>query len=139
MAGKNIVLCSDGTGNAGGKGRGTNVWQLFLAVDQHGHERHGDERDEREEREQLAFYDDGVGTSSFRPKQLLGLALGYGLGANIRELYTALARNYDPGNDSIFLFGFSRGAFTVRSLAGMIDKVGVIDGPHGCQSHFGVG
>lgn len=129
MAGKNIVLCSDGTGNAGGKGRGTNVWQLFLAVDQHAHEAGSNGHEHSKRKHQLAFYDDGVGTSSFKPKELVGLALGYGLGGNIRDLYIDLARNYRP-DDSIFLFGFSRGAFTVRSLAGMIAAVGVIDG-HG--------
>ncbi len=137
MTGKRIVLCSDGTGNAPGKGKGTNVWQLFLAVDQHGHERApgtdcgtsgaGEQADEADEAEQLAFYDDGVGTSTFKPKEVLGLAFGVGLGANIRELYTALSRNYAPG-DSIYLFGFSRGAFTARSLAGMISSAGVIEG-----------
>lgn len=120
MAAKNIALCSDGTGNAGGKGRGTNVWQVFLAVDQHGHET------DSKLTEQLAFYDDGVGTSTARWKALPGKAFGVGLSANIRELYTALVRNYDDG-DQLYLFGFSRGAFTIRSLAGMIAEVGVID------------
>ena len=92
---KNIVLCSDGTGNSGGKGCGTNVWQMFLAVDQHGHET--DPTNTR----QIAFYDDGVGTSSVRIKEIVGGALGVGLGRNIRQLYTSLAKNYAPG-DRIF-------------------------------------
>lgn len=118
---KNIILCSDGTGNSPEKGRGTNVWKMFLAVNQHDHE------SDPALAPQLAFYDNGVGTSSVKLKQVIGSALGVGLGRNIRQLYTSLAKNYKP-EDRIYLFGFSRGAFTVRSLAGMIDAVGVIDG-----------
>ena len=112
---KNIILCSDGTGNAGGKGRGTNVWRLFLSIDQHS-----------AKTKQLAFYDDGVGTSSVAVMKAIGGATGFGLGRNIRQLYTDLAKNYEKG-DKIYVFGFSRGAFTVRSLAGMIAAVGVPD------------
>ncbi len=111
---KNIVLCSDGTGNAGGKGRGTNVWQAFLGV----------ERNDPEH-EQIAFYDDGVGSSESQ-LAILGKAFGYGLSRNIRQLYTALVRSYEVG-DKLYLFGFSRGAFTIRSLAAMISEVGVLD------------
>ena len=118
---KNIVLSSDGTGNRGGKDRGTNVWKLHLAVDRHDHESRRPPVPQ-----QLAFYDDGVGTSDMRLPKILAGAVGWGLGRNIRQLYTALARNYTPG-DAIYLFGFSRGAYTVRSLAGMIATIGVID------------
>ena len=120
--GKNIVLCSDGTGNSGGKGHGTNVWRLFNAVDQAvpvG-------RDEDAGPLQIAFYDDGVGTQRFKLLKLFGGAFGFGLSRNIRELYTFLVNNYQP-NDRIFLFGFSRGAFTVRSLSGLIHQCGIID------------
>ncbi len=111
---KNIVLCSDGTGNRGGKGRGTNVWRLFQALDR------------TPASNQVAFYDDGVGTEDFKFARALGGAFGYGLSRNIRELYTFLVRNYETG-DRIYLFGFSRGAFTVRSLAGLINRCGVVD------------
>ena len=47
----------------------------------------------------------------------MGLAIGLGLATNVKNLYTFLCRNYQPG-DNIYLFGFSRGAFTVRILAG---------------------
>ncbi|MDP6708070.1 MAG: DUF2235 domain-containing protein [Alphaproteobacteria bacterium] len=110
---RNIVLCSDGTGNAGGKRVGTNVWRLYQAVDLSG----GD---------QIAFHDDGVGSQDFKLFKALGGAFGWGLSRNIRELYTSLVRTYNPG-DQIFLFGFSRGAFTVRSLAGLIDAYGVLE------------
>ena len=111
---KNIVLCSDGTGNRGGKGRGTNVWRLFQALDR------------TPASKQVAFYDDGVGTEDFKLARALGGAFGWGLSRNIRELYTFLVRNYETG-DRIYLFGFSRGAFTVRSLGGLINRCGVVD------------
>ena len=116
---KNIIVCSDGTGNTAIKGRGTNVFKLFEAVDLHGH------RTNAAFEPQLAIYDDGVGTESFKPLKLLGGAAGWGLGKNVRQLYKELARIYDPG-DRIFLFGFSRGAFTVRTLAGMITRCGIL-------------
>jgi len=119
---KNIVLCSDGTGNSGGKGHGTNVWRLFNAIDQ----AVPAGGDEGAEPLQIAFYDDGVGTQKFKLLKLFGGAFGFGLSRNIRELYTFLVNNYQPG-DRIFLFGFSRGAFTVRSLSGLIHKCGILD------------
>lgn len=117
---KNIVLCADGTGNSGGKGHSTNVWRIFNAVDLRCHEGGVDTP------KQLAFYDDGVGTEDFKLLRLLGGAFGWGLSRNIRELYETLARNYEPG-DRVYVFGFSRGAFTARSLAGMIARVGIVD------------
>lgn len=116
---KNIIICSDGTGNTAIKGRGTNVFKLFEAVDLNGH------RSDRSLDPQVAIYDDGVGTQSWKPLKLFSGAVGYGLSKNVRSLYTALVRIYDPG-DQIYLFGFSRGAFTVRTLAGMITKCGIL-------------
>jgi uncharacterized protein (DUF2235 family) len=117
---KNIIICSDGTGNTAIKDRGTNVFKLFEAVDLNGH------RADPRLTPQVALYDDGVGTESFLPLKLLGGAFGWGLKRNVLELYTGLVRIYDPG-DRIYLFGFSRGAFTVRTLAGMIAKCGVLN------------
>ena len=121
---KNIILCADGTGNSGAKWHGTNVWRLYKAVDRHDHEA---KPNDLSTPRQIVFYDQGVGTSNLNVLKLLGGAFGVGLSRNIRELYTSLTKNYDLG-DRIFLFGFSRGAFTVRSLAAMISEVGVIDG-----------
>jgi uncharacterized protein (DUF2235 family) len=118
---KNIIVCSDGTGNTAIKGRGTNVFKLFEAVDFNGH------RTDPALDPQIAFYDDGVGTEDFKPLKVLGGAAGVGLARNVRQLYRELARVYDP-DDRIFLFGFSRGAFTVRTLAGMIAACGLVDG-----------
>jgi uncharacterized protein (DUF2235 family) len=119
QAPKNIILCSDGTGNRAIKGRGTNVFKLFESLDLHTHEH-------AESIRQVAFYDDGVGTEKLKLLKILGGAFGVGLGRNVRQLYTELVRVYNPG-DRIFLFGFSRGAFTVRTLAGLIVGCGIID------------
>jgi uncharacterized protein (DUF2235 family) len=117
---KNIVICSDGTGNVDVKGRGTNVFKTFEAVDLTGH------RTDPDLSAQIAFYDDGVGTETLKPLKIFSGMTGFGLSRNVRQLYKELARVYDPG-DRIFLFGFSRGAFTVRSLVGFIATCGLLD------------
>ncbi|MPZ19468.1 MAG: hypothetical protein GEV06_16350 [Luteitalea sp.] len=117
---KNIVVCSDGTGNTAIKGRGTNVFKLYEAVDLNGH------RVDPGLRPQVAFYDDGVGTENFKPIKIIAGMSGYGLSRNVKQLYKELVRIYDPG-DQIFIFGFSRGAFTVRTLAGLIATCGILD------------
>jgi hypothetical protein len=108
---KNIVLCSDGTGATAVKARGTNVFKLYEAVDR---------------TEQVAVYDDGVGAQRLRLLRMATGAFGIGLKRNVRQLYVELAKVYEPG-DRIFLFGFSRGAFTVRMLAGLIVACGILD------------
>ncbi|MCG6907438.1 MAG: DUF2235 domain-containing protein [Desulfobacteraceae bacterium] len=110
---RNIILLSDGTGNSAAKTFKTNVWRLYKALD-------------LTSGTQIALYDDGVGTSGFKPLQILGGAFGWGLSRNVRDLYAFLCRHYQPG-DQIYTFGFSRGAFTARTLAGMILQCGVLD------------
>src|SRR5262245_32759441 len=117
---KRIVICSDGTGNTAIKGRGTNVFKVFEAVDLEGHSF------DRAKTPQIAIYDDGVGTQTFAPLKILAGATGWGLSRNVKHLYKELARIYDPG-DEIYMFGFSRGAFTVRTLAGFIAACGLIN------------
>ncbi len=112
---KNIVLCSDGTGNAGGKGQGTNVWRIYHAIDRN-----------RTTPEQVTFYDDGVGTEENKYLKMFGGAVGWGFTRNVKELYKFLAKNYADGDD-IYMFGFSRGAYTVRALAAFVSACGVID------------
>ena len=116
---KNIIVCSDGTGNTAIKGRGTNVFKIFEAIDLNSH-RYDPSRDP-----QVAIYDDGVGTESVKLLKLLGGVFGVGLSRNVRQLYKELCRIYDPG-DRIYLFGFSRGAFTVRTLVGLIHYCGIL-------------
>jgi uncharacterized protein (DUF2235 family) len=129
--GKNIVLCSDGTGNTMMKGRGTNVWKLYEAVDLTGHrwEQNGAGQGGVE---QIAFYDDGVGSQDNKILKIVGGAFGYGLQRNILDLYKSLCRAYSPG-DRIYIFGFSRGAYTARVLAGMILSCGILK-PENCRT-----
>ena len=115
---RNILVFSDGTGNSSGKLFRTNVWRLYKAVDL------ADPANPEEPR-QFAYYDNGVGTSSFRPLALLSGAIGIGLARNVRDLYAFICRTYRPG-DKIYAFGFSRGAFTVRVLVGLILNQGVV-------------
>ena len=110
---KNIVLLSDGTGNSAARLFKTNVWRTYEALSL------GDPK------VQVACYDDGVGTSSFLPFAVLGGAFGVGLRRNVLRLYRFLCEHYEPG-DYIYLFGFSRGAFTVRVLVGLIEQEGVL-------------
>ncbi len=111
---KKIALLADGTGNSSASPHKTNVWRLYKAIDiSPGANQH-------------AFYDDGVGTNPFRPLAIIGLTLGWGLAANVRQLYGNLCRTYEPG-DKIYIFGFSRGAFTARVLAALITSQGIID------------
>lgn len=117
--GKNIVLCSDGTGNQDIKDRGTNVFKLYEAVDIQGH------KVDNKLTPQVAFYDDGVGTANAFAK-VIGGAFGWGFSHNVKKLYRELVNVYQP-EDRIFLFGFSRGAYTIRALAGFIQYCGIID------------
>jgi uncharacterized protein (DUF2235 family) len=110
---KNIVLLSDGTGNSSSKLFTTNVWRLYRALDL------------TTPGQQIAYYDDGVGTSSFKPLAILGGVFGFGLKRNVIDIYSFCCRNYQPG-DKIFGFGFSRGAFTIRVVAGFIARVGLV-------------
>jgi len=110
---KKIVLLSDGTGNSAAKVWRTNVWRLFESLDLSGPD-------------QIAFYDDGVGTSSFLPLAILGGAFGWGLKRNVLDLYKFLCRNYSSADDEIFAFGFSRGAFTIRVVIGLVVNQGLV-------------
>jgi uncharacterized protein (DUF2235 family) len=110
---KNIVLLSDGTGNSSAKVFKTNVWRLFQILDL------------RDPTSQIAYYDDGVGTSSFKAFAVLGGVFGFGLKRNVIDIYSFCCRNYKSG-DHIYCFGFSRGAFTIRIVAGMIARQGLV-------------
>jgi len=112
---KNIVFCADGTWNhpdesVDGVPAPTNVCKLFNALLQSDR--------------QAPHYDSGVGTDGTPIDRLLGGAIGDGLFQKIMDGYTVVARGYQDG-DEIYLFGFSRGAYTVRCLAGMIAVSGL--------------
>lgn len=106
---KNIVVFSDGTGQEGGKGASTNIYKLFNMI-------------EDRTLQQVSFYDRGLGTGW---RKLSGNIGGAGISKNILECYTFIFENYEAG-DQIYLFGFSRGAATVRSLSGFIHYFGIM-------------
>lgn len=75
--------------------------------------------------QQLVYYDAGLGTDNGFLDKVAGGAMGAGIDKNIIQLYTFLALNYESG-DEIYMYGFSRGAYTIRSVAGMISSVGLV-------------
>ena len=89
---KNIVLLSDGTGNSSASVFKTNVWRLFQILDL------GDPQ------RQIAFYDDGVGTSSFKLFAALGGIFGFGLKRNVIAIYSFCCRNYVAGVSARYSF-----------------------------------
>ncbi|MBE7178992.1 MAG: DUF2235 domain-containing protein [Mucilaginibacter polytrichastri] len=112
---KRIITCSDGTWNSPSKNEQTNVQKIFEAIcniDNKGVN-------------QIKFYDQGVGTSGGKFRKIYDGATGKGLDDNILDAYKFILWNYVPG-DEIYLFGFSRGAYTARSLAGLIYKCGIL-------------
>ena len=106
---KNIVILADGTGQEGGKGHDTNIYKLFRLLE---------DRTEN----QVVFYDEGLGTDWHK---FTGNAFGAGFSRNVLQCYQFVFDNYNAG-DKIFLFGFSRGAATVRSLASFIHFFGIL-------------
>lgn len=122
---KNIIICCDGTGNQFGRDN-SNVVKLYTVI-------------EKTVEDQIAFYDPGVGTSQYpgilalnaNIKKYLGLATGYGIYQNVYEAYFYLMENFEEG-DRVFLFGFSRGAYTVRVLSGFLYMMGLLE--KGCQN-----
>jgi uncharacterized protein (DUF2235 family) len=114
---KAIILFSDGTGNSSAKLFKTNVWRLYEAVDL-GPATKG-------KRPQVAFYDDGVGTSGIGILAAVTGVFGYGLKRNVLDIYRYACRNYKK-DDEIYGFGFSRGGFTMRVVAALIDSQGLV-------------
>lgn len=111
---KKLVLFSDGTGNSSAKAQKTNVWRMFQALD-------------LTTSDQLALYDDGVGTSTNKYVAAIGGAFGYGLKRNVIDLYKFVCRNHVDDTTEIYGFGFSRGAFTIRVLMGLITSEGLVN------------
>jgi uncharacterized protein (DUF2235 family) len=120
---RRIVLLSDGTGNSSANFWRTNVWRMFCALD-------------LTSNDQVACYDDGVGTSSFKPLALLGGAFGIGLRRNVISLYKFACRNFRAPGDEIYGLGFSRGAFTIRVVIGLILDQGLIPADHISESEL---
>lgn len=117
---KHIVICCDGTGNEFGEAN-SNVVKLYQTLD-------------RNANGLIAYYHPGVGTMGAKNAltevgkiwtKVRGLAFGYGLSENIADAYRFLMQTYEPG-DRIFIFGFSRGAYTARALCGMLQMFGLL-------------
>jgi uncharacterized protein (DUF2235 family)/membrane protease YdiL (CAAX protease family) len=116
---RKLVVCLDGTGNQIGTNL-SNVLKLYRML--------------KQDEDQLVYYDPGVGTIGqpgwwsqlkLQIRGVLGLVLGLGLDDNVLDAYAWLARTYQPG-DQIYLFGFSRGAYTARVLGGFIHLCGLL-------------
>jgi uncharacterized protein (DUF2235 family) len=108
---KRIVFCCDGTWQE--PVNGTNVYLMYKAL--------------TVTADQVTFYDDGVGAEATGLDRVLDGAFGRDLTQKITDAYTKIAHVYEAG-DEIFLFGFSRGAYTARCLAGMIANCGLPTG-----------
>jgi len=116
---RNIVICSDGTGQGASLPAAvrSNVWKLWNATES------------AAPGQQITFYDEGLGAEHKKEwwrwgYDLASKATGLGISQNIKDCYVALIEFYQPG-DRVFLFGFSRGAYTVRSLGGVLSLCGI--------------
>jgi uncharacterized protein (DUF2235 family) len=105
---KRIIFCADGTWQT--PQSQTNVYKLFKALPVTA--------------DQMPFYDDGVGADGTPLEKLIGGAIGDGLFQKIKDGYTKISHVYEQGDD-VFVFGFSRGAYTARCIAGMIAACGL--------------
>ncbi len=117
---KKIIVCSDGTWNKPNNKDGenivrTNVEKIFNLI----------ERNDKTGVPQIKLYDQGVGSDGNMFTRMFNGATGIGVDENIKDVYKFISWNYVPG-DEIYLFGFSRGAYTARSVAGFIRKAGIL-------------
>jgi uncharacterized protein (DUF2235 family) len=129
---KNIVICCDGTANEFARDN-TNVVKLFYTLVQ-------------DPLRQVAYYHPGLGTMEAtgalttvarKVTKLLGRAIGYGLSSDIRDAYVYLMNTYRDG-DRVFLFGFSRGAYTVRAVASLLHMYGLMPAGNDALVPYGV-
>jgi uncharacterized protein (DUF2235 family) len=114
---KRLVICCDGTWNRPDTRTVTNIEKLARTVQL--------EPDRARGVQQMVLYLPGVGTAGYQTDKILGGAFGLGLFHTVLNAYRFLSINYQD-DDEIYVFGFSRGAYTARSLAGMIGKVGLL-------------
>ncbi len=114
---KRLIVCCDGTWNdTDNQSTDTNVFRIAKAI--HGFQETGGVF-------QIVLYLRGIGTSGLKGETWIEGATGLGVDDNIRSGYMFIAQNYIPG-DQIFLFGFSRGAYTARSLVGFLNACGLL-------------
>src|SRR5581483_9080737 len=117
---RNVVLCCDGTANEFARDN-TNVVKLYAMLQQ-------------DAASQITYYHPGLGTMEpagvltpwrRRMMMMLGQAMGYGLANDLRDAYVFLMNHFQPG-DRVFLFGFSRGAYTARAVASLLHMYGLL-------------
>jgi len=123
MDARNLIVCCDGTGNIWGNGHDTNVVKLVRLL--------------VKDDSQIVHYDPGVGTTDNFPPiglwnkvkafsgRVVGLAMAGGIYESIGQGYEFLVDNFREG-DRVCVFGFSRGAFAARSIAGIVDQFGIV-------------
>jgi uncharacterized protein (DUF2235 family) len=114
---KRLLICCDGTWNRPDSAHITNVEKIARTVQTDPRAAGGVH--------QLVYYISGVGGAGYKTDRILGGAFGFGLFHNVLSGYRFLAQNYEPG-DEIFIVGFSRGAYTARSLGGMVARAGLL-------------
>ncbi|KAL2843734.1 hypothetical protein BJY01DRAFT_248509 [Aspergillus pseudoustus] len=127
---KRIILCADGTWVASDRGDNSvpsNVARLARAIATSGLDNEG------KIVKQIVSYNAGIGSGDLPLQRAFSGAFGWGLEAEVSQIYDFISNNYDPG-DELFFFGWSRGAFTVRSVAGLVSDVGVLSARQ--MSHF---
>ncbi|KAI0167662.1 hypothetical protein BJ166DRAFT_590167 [Pestalotiopsis sp. NC0098] len=127
---KRIILCSDGTwleSDMGDKSVPSNVAKIARAIATTGIDEQGDSV------EQIVSYHSGLGTGSLPFQKAIYGGLGWGLDHDVCQIYDFISNNYEDG-DELFFFGFSRGAFTVRSVASLVCDIGVLSSVN--MTHF---
>ncbi|KAH0359222.1 hypothetical protein KCU65_g10073, partial [Aureobasidium melanogenum] len=119
---KKIIICCDGTWQSavsGEKNSPSNVTRLARSINRVAEQ-------DGKVWQQIVWYDSGIGTTSgWLGKKLEG-AIGAGIEGNIIEAYNFVVLNWSPG-DQVLCFGFSRGAYTARSIAGLISDIGICE------------
>ncbi|WP_405162332.1 DUF2235 domain-containing protein [Nocardia sp. NBC_01499] len=116
---KRLVVCCDGTWKAESSSTVSNIIKIAQTIRYDAPGPVGDKI------QQWVTYVSGPGSRGFLSDRLMGGAFGLGLEANLSSAYWHLALNWEPG-DEIYIFGFSRGAFTARSLSSLIDRIGIM-------------
>ena len=129
---KNIVVLCDGTNNQVNINAKTNILRLVRLLKK--------DADNDSSKRQIVYYDPGLGTEgapgvltlfSKKLTKWLGLLFGYGFSKKLADAYTFIMQHYEPG-DRIYIFGFSRGAYTARALTGLLGRIGLLE--RGCDN-----
>lgn len=123
--GRRLVICCDGTWQSSVSSKDnvpSDVTKLCRVIARIGK----DKKDPNKRWHQLVYYDSGIGTGALSGSETKRQGgTGAGLSENVIEAYNFIVLNYEPG-DQIFCFGFSRGAYTARAVAGLVTDIGVI-------------